>query len=416
MKKPVFALFDCNNFFVSCERVFRPDLERKPVLVLSSNDGCVVARSQEVKDIGIPMGVPYFQIKDIIKDKTIAVFSGNFSLYRDLSRRVMQIIKEVSPVSEQYSIDEAFALYTDTDVDFVIEEVSRIRKQIKQWTGITVSVGIGYTKTAAKVTAKEAKRQPSGVFYGDENWWRDVAGVKKISEVWGIGRSLAVRLGNNQIYTLYDFLITPPTLVREIGGVVLERIWHELHGRSVLPVLSGFSVPQSLTSSQSFSSSTAELSVLKDALAHHVRSVAQDLRNNQCEATLIGVYLFPKRDSGFVRKAVIPVEMTSSTKELIILASKTLVQLYEVGVLYSKVGFSAFGLVNKNEQKCLSLFNPVIENNSNLDDLLDDLQEKFGASSPVFGKQISKAVWQAKSEKKSPSYTTNWREILTVKT
>lgn len=225
------ALADCNNFYVSCERVFRPHLRNRPVIVLSNNDGCAVARSNEAKALGVPMGAPYHQVRYLCERNGVQVFSSNYELYGDMSGRVVSVLRQFAPELEVYSIDESFLNFSGlTDP---LEVAIRMRQTVGQWTGIPISVGLGPTKTLAKLANRLAKKSGSGcmqVEAGEE----DVLARVAIEDVWGVGRRLAVRLRRVGALDARGFIKLPPSVVRSIGGVTLERTWRELHGTPCL--------------------------------------------------------------------------------------------------------------------------------------------------------------------------------------
>lgn len=249
----IYALVDCNNFYASCERVFNPQLEKKPVIVLSNNDGCIVARSNEAKALGLPMGAPYFKFEKMCLEKNVFVFSSNYELYGDISNRVMQVLQHFCPEIEIYSIDEAFLQLDKFSIWNLTNLMFEIRKKVKYWTGIPVSIGFGPTKTLAKIANKIAKKQStSGVFdLCDEKIREDILANFLLEDVWGIGNRLSTRLNDLNIYTAKDLRDSNPKRMRKHFGVVIERIVQELRGSPCLTLESAQPRKQ-ICSSRSF--------------------------------------------------------------------------------------------------------------------------------------------------------------------
>ena len=292
------GVVDCNNFFVSCERLFRPDLRKRPVIVLSSNDGCVVARSQEVKDMGVPMGVPYFKIKDIVKDNGITTFSSHFTLYRDISSRVFTVLKEELSDVEQYSIDEAFFAISGTKEE-VVARVTRIKLRIEQLVGVPVSVGVAATKTIAKVAVDQAKKT-TGILVLSKTDWELARHELPLGDVWGVGRKLSTRFTVLGVKTVPELLHTAPVVVEKHFGVVGLRLQAELSGDAAYPVCSTSLPQQSIMSSRSFKDATEDVMVLEDAVAFHTRAVAADLRRLGKVVSVIRVSIRPSRFSSYL--------------------------------------------------------------------------------------------------------------------
>lgn len=412
-------VIDCNNFFVSCERLFRPDLEGKPVLVLSSNDGCVVARSQEVKDRGIPMGAPYFQIKDIIKDNDITIFSGNHSNYRNISRRVMQVIVSEDYQTEQYSIDEAFIMFKSKSTSDALRYASQLRAKIGQWVGIPVSIGVGLSKTQAKLASVEAKKTVTGVFYIDREWCLTTGADVSVGTVWGIGRQLSSRYREYGIATLAQLITAPVATVRKIGGVVAVRQQAELSDQIVFKVgeLSG---PQkSLMSSQTFGLPTADKSMIYSAIAHHVDSIATDLQQKQLVTDTFQVHIRPKaRDGRTVsRWSVHLAEPTNGNAAILEAVLAVLKTEYKVEYLCNKVGILAINTrpaaVLSQEQLFLRTNNQIVEK---IDDVLTAVKKIHGQQSVQISSFSTVSSWRAQHTAQSPQYVTRWSDIPTVKT
>lgn len=424
MKTNFIAVVDCNNFFVSCERVFRPDLEGKPVIVLSSNDGCVVARSQEVKDMVIPMGVPVFQIKDIIKDKKITLFSSNFTLYRDFSRRVFAIVKANIANFEQYSIDEAFISLDSVDENEAKNIASNLKQKIFMNTGIPVSIGIGHTKTQAKYASTRAKREVSGVFVTNQLWWDKNAEKVAIGDIWGVGRQLRERYQKNNILTVEDLLKAPSLSLQTIGGVVSKRLQLELAGVMVNKIALTKKVPKSIMSSRSFGVSVTEKSVLLSAITHHLHSVVNELEEQKLLAGQVSVYIEEKTPEVGRKNKTFSLSLEVPTRNITVLLSKLyiLVDCNYSRTTYKKAGVMVSGLTPENflQQKLFTDSSPsrLAESNNEVSiaqSLMYELQKKFNNKAMTIGTNTSQMQWKSRQELCSPNYTTDWMGICSVK-
>lgn len=417
------GLMDCNNFFVSCERLFRPDLRNKPVAVLSSNDGCIVARSQEVKDLGISMGVPYFQVQDLCKKHNITLFSSNFQLYRDISKRVMCALRDEFGCCEVYSVDEAFFELTgESRID-----LEGIRMRIIQKTGIPVSIGVASTKTLAKVANNIAKRGnvrltkshiSEGVCVMGMDDWRTVAESMSCGSIWGIGRQTSTVLTKNDINTVSELLALDRTYVRSLFGVVGERVYMELQGVPVYSLSESLENEQeSYTSTRSFHSTTHDKNALMSALAHHVSEVAERLRADDCVGSKLAIIIrgsrfgdFSHYDSTVSTPLIIP---TNDTFVLMKEVSQLLNILYDASVPYKKAGVIVSGIEPKIMAEN-SLFGGDIKTQS-LSSLEDEINKKFGKRALCHGTVLGKQKWQERAERKSPNYTTSWQDVAIVK-
>lgn len=411
------GLMDCNNFFVSCERLFRPDLLKRPVIVLSSNDGCVVSRSQEVKDMGISMGMPYFQIKDLCRARDITVFSSNFSLYRDISERVMLVIKREFVTYEIYSIDEAFfTIEAETSIDDLYE----IRTRIMRETGIPVSLGIGETKTLAKIASKEAK-SGSGVCRLTLDAFTVLSQSLSCGSVWGIGRTLTKRLSAERIVTVADLLACDPAYIARNLGVVGERICMELRGTMVYNV--GTHNPEeqaSYTSTRSFGKETHDKFVVMQSLSYHVIRVAETLRKKKCLCQTLTVIAGGSRMGPFSHKVHSwVVQLTSPTNDTLTLLSETrkaLDCLYDIEIPYKKAGVIASGII-REECETPTLFKDAksIETHRVVNEVVDSINTTHGASTVVPASALGSGKWREQKGMLSREYTTQWTEIPIVK-
>jgi DNA polymerase V len=408
---------DCNNFFVSCERLFRPDLKNQPVAVLSSNDGCIVARSQEVKDMGIPMGLPYFKLKDFCDEKDITLFSSNFTLYRDISGRVMQALREECGECEIYSIDEAFF-----DLDENVDEsvIKEIRATIIKKTGIPVSIGVASTKTLAKVANSVAKKK-SGVFILNNDKRVELLQNITCGSVWGIGRHTSARLLKDNITTVADFLALEQSYVRSVLGVVGERLYLELSGVAVYEVgRVEEHLQESYTSSRSFGSTTHDKVVLQSALSYHVAHLAEKLRKDSSLASTVSILIRGSRYGTYTHRsghtsAILPIPTNDTfilTKGVLSLFEKS----YDPEIPYKKAGVTLGG-IHPESVAHESLFgtNEHSSKTRILNTVIDAINAKKGTHILKFGVSLNSEKWKEKRALKSKEYTTKWSEIANVK-
>lgn len=416
------GLCDCNNFYVSCERVFNPSLNGRAVVVLSNNDGCVIARSNEAKALGIKMGVPLFQIKDLVDSGKVVVFSSNYQLYADMSSRVMQVLREFTPSVEIYSIDEAFVDLSGFCVDELPELGQELVRRIYKYTGIPVSIGIAPTKTLAKVSAKLCKKYPklngACLMYREQ----DVAKVLSsypIEDIWGIGRRYSSMLNMYGITTAEKFRSTPEQWVRSKMGVVGLRTWKELHGVACIEFDHETHDKQSITVSRSFASDIGDLDELKQTLITFVSMAAEKLRRQKSLTSQMRVFVFTNRHRSdkpqhFETKLVqLPVS-TDSTIELVKYAATALCEIYRVGYEYKKTGV-ILSDITPNVGMQTSMFDTVDRaKHKNLMSVIDNINSVHGSSTLKLASQGYGAT-PMNSSHHSPCYTTSWQEILKVK-
>ncbi len=405
------GLIDCNNFFVSCERIFRPDLNKRPVVVLSSNDGCVIARSQEVKDMGINMGVPYFEVKQKLTQNKTAVFSSNFTLYRDISSRIFDILRQSVDSIELYSIDESF---------FEIKEITNIgilfslKEKIEQAVGVPVSIGVGATKTIAKYANKCAKKK-TGIEVFKEDVWTDIRSQIPLGAFWGVGRGTDNKMRAKGINTVDKLISLGETDTKRLFGVVGERLRLELLGIRAIGLSDGGSLPHSITSSRALKVATTDKTVLEDAIAYHVGSVAYDLRKFQCVASEVTLYI----KKGLLG-SVIKLQLDQATCDTRIILSSALGLFnnnYVHGSIYRKIGItlSRISSLSTLQQTLFSSDANRLHNSEDLMKKLDHINNRFGRSTIEIGKVTTLASsWESKKNFVSKRYTTSWKEIPNV--
>ena len=424
--KPIFALVDCNNFYVSCERVFNPALEGKPVIVLSNNDGCAIARSNEAKALGIKLGDPVFKLRGLIQKHHIQVFSSNYTLYGDLSNRVMSILSMFTPDMEVYSIDEAFlGLNGFSRLDFT-KYCRQMRSRVKKWVGIPISIGIGSTKTLCKIASKVAKKSRTGVVNLLEMNPGEVDEILKnteVGDIWGIGRQYEKKLKNKGILSALELRNAPDAWVKkELGGVVGLRLVHELRGFPCYPLEDQPEPKKQIISSRSFGSPVNNFEDLAAALAQYVSTAAEKLRKQNSVTADLTVFLatnsFKSEDPQYSNSGHCQLAFpTASTSLLTSFAVKALRAIYKEGYNYKKCGvmFTDMGS-NKNIQ--LSLFdNPVLreEKNKRLMGAIDEINGRFGGGAIRLARSAyNEKAWLMRRESLSKRFTTRWDELLEV--
>ncbi len=424
---PLFALVDVNNFYVSCERVFQPKLELVPMVVLSNNDGCAVARSNEVKALGVKMGTPWFKLKDLAKKHGILAYSSNYALYGEMSDRVVSILRGFSPDMEVYSIDESF-LRVERVLSLYGGAQSmghQMRDRIKTWTGLPVCAGFGVTKTLAKFANHLAKK--NAIFDGVcnlesltdaevEEWMAKY----EVEEVWGVGRRTAPKLAALGINTVLDLRNAPSKRIREHFGVVLERTCDELKGVSCLALEDVAQPKQQIMVSRSFSLSLETYDELAEAVSTHVASAAQKLRTQGSEAGAIYVFVMtnrfrPEEAQNNAGRMVPLAEPVNDTIALTKAALVGLKSIYKPGYDYKKAGVLLTALSNKaNRQEDLFGESPSSARSEQLMASMDAVNLKFGKGKLRTGAAGFQQRWAMRADNRSPRYTTRWGELPVV--
>ncbi|HEX7317347.1 MAG TPA: Y-family DNA polymerase [Pyrinomonadaceae bacterium] len=414
------ALIDCDNFYVSCERVFAPGLLGRPVVVLSNNDGCVISRSEEAKRLGIRMGAPYFENRRVIEEQGVAVRSSNYELYADMSRRVMCALREFTPEVDIYSIDEAFVAL-DGGRSFE-EQGVEIKKKVKGWTGIPVSVGIARTKTLAKVAARHARNSPEtrGVLdLTDDATRTAVLEATKVGEVWGIGPSYAKMLKESGIDTALKLRDADRRWVRRRMTIVGSRIVEELRGVRCLPLEQCPRPKRSVTCSRSFGELTGSLEDLRDAVALYTERAAERLRRGRLAASVVTVFILtdrfgagPQYGNSVTYELASPTDITG---ELTWWAQRGLTRVYRRGYLYKKAGVMLNGLRPAEELSMRTHGDEHFERARRAMQTVDALNRRFGRGTIRHGLPRSPdGRWPTKALMRSPRYTTCLKEVLRV--
>ena len=418
----MYALCDCNNFFVSCERVFRPDLEGKPVVVLSGNDGCVVSRSNEAKALGIKMGIPYFQIEAMANKKGVTAFSSNFSLYGDLSSRVMSILAKHTPRLEQYSVDEAFMHCNHMPTDELKTYYEQVVKQVRKWVGIPISIGIAPTKTLAKIASKYAKQYPGyhGVCIIDTEEKRQKAlqGFA-IEDVWGIGRQAQKKLASANIQTAWDFAQQLPIFAKNLLHKPGVQTWQELNAVDCIDITDR-PERQSMSQSRTFQTGISDRATIEKALVDFMSYCAEKMRKqgSVCQQFIVYAHTsrFAEQDTHVIHQVVtlpIPTAITSELVRHMLVALRRQWRAYP----YKKAGVVLMNLSPAAKEQQVLFDERPRERDERLQKAIDNINRQYGKPAVKIGTQIlaTDAKPLTKKEKLSPCYTTNIREIMNVK-
>ncbi len=419
------ALVDCNSFYATCEQVFRPDLWGKPVVVLSNNDGCVIAANKEAKAISeIPMFEPVFKIKKQLIKNNVTFFSSNYTLYGEMSQRVMNILSAFSPQVEIYSIDEAFVDVSGIKHLSLNQYGHQMKDTIYQYTGLPVGVGIAPTKVLAKLANKISKKRVSenkGVFVIDTEKKRiEALQWADVKTVWGIGSKHAKRLKNIGVFTAYEFTLLPEEWVRKNMTVVGVRIWNELKGISSIEFKTMPKPKQGIGTAKSFGKKLEDLGMIQEACSYYISEVSEVLRNQKSCATYLQVFLhtnyFSDHDKQYSNSITLTLPIpTCDTFTLISEAKKALDVIYKPGYRYKKVGVCLSGIIPREYVQGNLFLPPPKWNKSQLLNTFDAINRKYGKST-VFSGLVGTRVkeWELIKEDRSPRYTTQWGELLEV--
>ena len=419
----MFALIDCNNFYASCERVFQPHLNGKPVVILSNNDGCVIARSNEAKSLGIPMGAPAFKYKEVFQKNKVQVFSSNFTLYGDISNRVMSIISRYVPDVEIYSIDEAFIKFDGFSEDEANKKCSDIIKTIFKWTGIPVSIGLAPTKSLAKVANRIAKKYSTRTngFYSIKNNEKRIKALKNISagDIWGIGFQNEKKLLKVNVKSGMDFVNLPDQWVKKNMSIIGLKLKKELEGIPTLNIEEGKIDKKSIATTRSFESEISSLNDLIERITTFSVVAAKKLRRQNSECNMISIFIrsnpFKQNDDKyhFSLTGSLPFS-TNSSIEISKFAVKLLTKIYSKNKSYKKAGIILMGLSPQSSHQ-FSLFDQNIDKQKKLMRSIDNIDNKYGLYKVRLASQDQKRIWKMKRQKLSRNYTTEIDEVLIVK-
>ena len=413
------GLVDGNNFFVSCERVFNRRLVGRPVAVLSNNDGCCVARSNEFKALGIPMGTPYFQLKAREATGELSFCSSNYELYGDMSRRIISILREEAVDVEQYSIDEAFIYPPTTVAEDYPAYGRRLRAKILRWVGIPCGVGFAPTKTLAKIANHIGKKRPEGVFLMPDDPTEILASLP-VDEVWGVGRRLPLKLRAERILTAQHLRDAPDATIRAVGGVTLLRTAMELRGVPCCEDKDYDAAPDTVSCSRSFGTPATTLEALEESMASFAAQAAAKLRRHGLLAAGCNIYaqIFATGGGGdFVGRTVAFPVPTDATNEMLRAFRPEVAALYTPGLRYRKTGIVFFGLEKPGAPQQTDLFTPVQKTErSRLYKAVDALNARYGKGKVFSAAEgIGERSWQMKRSKLSKRPTTRWDELMTVR-
>jgi DNA polymerase V len=426
-----FALVDCNNFYASCEKLFRPDLTSTPVVVLSNNDGCVIARSREAKALGIKMGVPYFQVRELVEKHRIVVFSSNYALYADISSRVMSTLEQLAPAVEVYSIDEAFLDLTGVDHAVSLTKLGLdIRQTIQDWIGMTVCVGIAPSKTLAKLANHAAKKwqKTAGVVdLTSKERQRKLMALLPVSEVWGVGGKLTKRLNELGIHTALQLADASPKMLRRQFSVVIERTVAELNGESCLALEDVVANKMEIVSSRAFSERITDFHQMHQAVSEYVHRACEKLRSQSSKAKQLTVFI---RTSPFSNHSQDPfysnsatgvlISPTDDTRDFLHLAGELLKKIWKDGYRYAKAGVMLADFYDNGIEQLLLFTDaavcdvkestPAYRTNAALMTVLDEINHR-GKAKVFFAAKGLQQDWAMKRQLLSPAYTTKWAEI-----
>jgi len=416
------GIVDCNNFFASCERVFRPDLDNKPVMVLSANDGCIIARSNEVKELGIQMGSPLFKVLDIVEKHKINIFSTNFALYGSLSIKVMKILNEYTSNLEIYSIDEAFMDLSQVEGKNVEGYLSKIIKRVKKEVGIPISIGVSQTKTLAKIACKFAKKDITlnGVKYIPQNELDSYLRIFDIKDIWGIGRAYLKTLNNMGIKNAYDLKISDNILMRKKYGVSLQRTILELNGTSCIPITQFALNKKNILRSRSFGQKITNLDELESAISSFIRIGGNDLRRQHLFAWQVSVFIrtdiFNHSEDQY--RNFVTISLSHATSDQISLnkaALQGLKRIFKHGYYYKKAGILLSGISPCSSSQLSIGEDPKIsDKNKPLNIAIDRLNYKYGRPLLRLATEKQYPKWFSKSRLRSSNFLSSWDDLPVV--
>jgi DNA polymerase V len=418
--KRIFALVDCNNFYASCERVFNPSIRTRPVIVLSNNDGCVVARSAEAKELGIPFAAPYFKIRHLAEKHKIAVFSSNYTLYADMSHRVMTILASYSPEVEVYSIDEAFLSLSGMRCN--LHDFGRgIRETVMKWTGLPVSVGIAPTKTLAKAASHIAKKDPAcgGVLDITMNERDEYLKRINVGDIWGIGRKYAEKLNSRGIYSAADFVKADDKWVRSHMTITGLRTLMEMRGHSCMSIDDAPAPKKAIVSSRSFGQSVESFEFLRQSVSSYTARAAEKLRGQNGIAGVVTVFIMTNRfkddpQYGASLSCELP-EASSNTPVITRYALALLKRLYKEGYRYKKAGVMLSDISAARDLQMNLFLGSRERGDPGLMSTVDKVNRSYGSGTLFYASAGTEKLWSMRRELLSPAYTTRWEDIVEIR-
>lgn len=420
MKQPIYALVDCNNFFVSCERLFRPELEGKPVVVLSSNDGCAVARSNEAKALGIPMGAPAFKYRQLFQQHRVVSFSANFELYGDISRRVTDVLTTVTPNIEIYSVDESFLDLSELPISNYEVWGKAVKAAIWKWVGIPVSIGIGPSKTLAKAATHLAKKDPAygGAYsFVDHPFARTDLAKIPIGDVWGVGWRLAPKLRAESVFTAADLAALRPQRAQQLMGIHGRQLVAELNGTACHQLQLQSKPAQSIARTRTFGKDTNHFGSLEAAISSFATQAAFRLRRSGQVTHRASLFLTTSRHKPnyqYWSTEVAYPTPTADTGQLISTLITALGELYDPTHAYHRAGVMLYDFTPDTALQT-DLFSMVVpwkwEGGKRRMEAMDELNEKFGKRTVHFASEDLGRGWEPKHQLRSPRYVSNWAEL-----
>jgi len=409
-----FALVDCNNFFVSCERAFRPELEGRPVVVLSNNDGCVISRSEEAKALGVGMAAPFFEIRALVAEHGIVSLSANHELYVDMSRRVSAVLSRHAPVVENYSVDESFLTFPD---DKLLEDRAHaLRAEVRRWTGLPVAVGLAPTKALAKLGSDKAKKLGGVLSLLDPVLRERVLDETPVTFVWGIAKRSALRLAPYGVRTAGDFTRMRDAQIQSALGIGGLKLAHELRGVSCLTLADAPAARQSVTVSRSFGKPVYSLDALQSALGTFAARAAERARRHGLRAGELGVHFGWREDDRPVMDGEsVRLPPTNDTPTLIRAAKALADKLFVEGRAYKKAGIVLGGLEAADTAQSEFFDDGSVEKSARLSKTVDRLNAALGAGALRYGGEKSSTAWGSRCESQSPCWTTRWEDLKSVR-
>jgi DNA polymerase V len=424
--QPVFALIDCNNFFVSCVRTFRPDLEGKPVVALSSNDGCVVARSNEAKELGIPMGAPVFKWRQLFQKHNVVQFSGNFELYADISRRVTTLLKSITPHIEIYSVDESFLDLSELDIEDYTAWAKEVRRLVLQWTGMPVAIGIAGSKTLAKLAGDRAKKEPEleGVLdlYSPLPREREPYLQRTpLKDIWGVGWRLAPKLKAEGIHNALDLTRLRPQFAQSLMGIHGRQLIAELKGLSCLPLQKVGKPAKSIANTRTFGEDTNQLNVLEAAVASFAAKTSQRLRASGQLTTKAGIFIATNKHKPGYHMKVEEIRFTAPTADtgqITTAVTEKLQEMFNAHDSYHRAGVWLYDFIPESAFQIDLLGNArpdVHDQSTERMDAIDQLNKRYGKHTVYYAAEDLGNSWQPKRGKQMPRFTTRWEELAPVK-